>query len=209
MGGNRHFGFFDPFRLHSECLAALGICRSSRRSCRQRAMPRKPQPNLRALPSIQLHDAEDLAHPLHLRSRGTRNSASRYLMKDAAERYGYILVSSDNSRNGALKPKPTRPKPSGSTRTSGWPSTTNRLPLPGFPAARAWRPGWPVLQVRPRPAAQRRRLSAGLSTSEGKRLPHICRGGVVGLQLRRNGRVGCEARFVAPSAFFAALGRRA
>ncbi len=74
---------------------------------------------------------------------GARGSAPLELMKEAAERHGYILVGSNNSwvrtipgtARGRLRPR--QPKPSSRIRTRGYPLTTAASISLDFLAVRA------------------------------------------------------------------------
>ncbi len=59
------------------------------------------------------------------------------LMKDAAEKYGYIVVGSNNSRNGSGKVQAKPSRPFFRTLTPACPSTSAASISPDFPAAPA------------------------------------------------------------------------
>jgi dienelactone hydrolase len=96
---------------------------SAQAVAQQSTPPNPPQQDLQAgvlLPKVSCATPSDQSYALYLPSHytrekswpivyafdpGARGSMPIALMKDAAERYGYIVVGSNNSHNGAWKPE--------------------------------------------------------------------------------------------------------
>lgn len=107
--------------LCSALMALAAVCTQG--TARQSTPPSTPARDLQpgvVLPKIICATPPDQSYALYLPSRytrekrwpivyafdpGARGSMPVELMKDAAERYGYIVAGSNNSRNGAWKPE--------------------------------------------------------------------------------------------------------
>lgn len=104
-------------------LCALLAAFSAKALAQQSTPPSPPPQDLQAgvlLPKVSCATPSDQSYALYLPSHyarekpwpivyafdpGARGSVPVELMKDAAERYGYIVVGSNNSHNGAWKPE--------------------------------------------------------------------------------------------------------